>query len=150
MSPELSKRFRYEGGKEMNGFFIFKFLTEIESNQCLLLTSTGPLGLNKQEVESDTNLDLSVIEDLVTEGVIRKETRLKMASEFVEKEVSTYKELVDEGGFLALDEGWEKTLFSDYETALEIVEQGETLENLTKQYQARSQLYTFIELLLPQ
>jgi len=148
MTSELSERFRYPGGEQMNGFYICKKLTETELDICIGLEASGPLGLGEENIVS-LGIDISIVQALVNDGVVRKTTLLQLACDLTgdELRIVEMKEWMSQGGFDELDREGDRKLFRNFEQALKIVEQGEVPENLVPRYQVITDLYNYINLI---
>jgi hypothetical protein len=147
MACELSTRFRFAGGEEMNGFFIDKALTEDEREICLVLLDGGPLGRGLKDVKA-RGIAIFDIDALVESGIIEKTTLLQFARNLTENE--TVKNEINEwnncGGYLSLRDRDEKSLFKNFEKALRIVEEGEIPKNTEVRYLVTPVLYQYLDL----
>jgi hypothetical protein len=148
MMAELSKRFRYPGGTEMNGFWIDKELTQEEYDICVALVRSGPMGLDEKGLRG-SKIAIEEVETLVEEGIIAKKSTLELAKAFVENENNrlVIEEMEKEGGFLAQRNREKRDWFRLYKQLMKIAEEGETEVNLKERYQVISVLYAYLELM---
>ena len=147
MTIELSERFRFPGGNEMNGFFIHKNLTDEEKTICLKLMSGGPLGLSVLRIKRK-KIPIEDIKALETDGIIIKTSLLQLANELVRDEWASdkYKETEEQGGFLALVNEEEREDFRNYVEAMRIVDAGKNPESEEIRYKVTTTLYDYLDL----
>ena len=149
MTAEVA-RFKFPNGNEMNGFWMYKILNEEEKWICSrLVRAGGPLGWNRRSINA-AHIKMTKVENLISEGIIRKATLFRLAKELIGDKLSCEikEELDREGGYLVIDKD-ERLFYKNFDIALNIVSCGETQEALEERYQiANHNLYDCIELLL--
>ena len=142
----MSERFTFSDGREMNPFWIWKTMDENERNICNRLAKAGPLGWNRRSL-SAAHIKLNDVEGLIGEGVVKKASLLKIASEVVKNSefVEEMERLENEGGFLAVDkEG--KDFIRSFELAQQIAA-GDPEESQEECFQlSNGDLYQFFQL----
>ncbi len=136
-------------GEKAPFFFWKNYLTEEEKTFCYVLVKCGGmLGWNKESIDK-APMKLTQVEDLVKRGVLRKTTLFQLSKEFIEDDFSRgEKEELNRIGFVHLTNEENRDFFRSFDQALQIVEEGETPENLEERYQiARRDVYDFIDLM---
>jgi len=132
----------------MNGYYMYKALSEDEQLVCFALWLEF-FGLTEEQITQREDIfTLQTVSQLVADGVVESKTLLDSARNFIELRKDWYEEAVEDGGFLALRErSREQDVFRAYDMAVEIVDQGETEENLKLHYQLIQTLYDYVDLI---
>ena len=131
-------------------FFFWKDLLSDDKNICYrLVNSGGMLGWNKKSLNA-AHIKSVQAEDLVKREVLRRTNLFQLAKEFIEDDFSRgeKEDLNKQGGFVFLTNKKDRDFFRSFDQAFEIVNDGETADNLEERYQiARKDVYDFIDLM---
>jgi len=145
------ERFRHPDGREMNGFFMYKTLSDAEGVICrFLVDKGGPLGLDKEEI-TEAQIDLDELQALVESGIVKKCTLFEIAQEVVKDEEFARRKahLEEDGGYFGTDDEGDRLFINCLDLAHEIVQSGDAEGNSEIYYQiAIRRLYNFLEILL--
>ncbi|MFH1970962.1 MAG: hypothetical protein ABIJ05_01065 [Patescibacteria group bacterium] len=146
----MKERFKFQDGREMNAFWIHKTLTEDERSTCYKLKKMGILGWSRKSFGA-ARINYSDVEHLIGEGILKQVSLYDVAKEITSNNqlISERNELEIEGGFLVADnEG--KSLIRDFDSALQIVNEGKNSSNSEMRYIFSNRYFQrFLQSLLP-
>ena len=146
----MKDRFKFPDGGEMNGYWMYKTLSNNEkriSHQ--LVVKGGFLGCNENDIK-EIGLGSGDIESLVKGGMLRETTLMQLSEELLGDEENQIRrrDLEEQGGFLVLDDEEERTFFRNFDIALDVVEGNDFWNGEERRYQiAHRKLYDFLEIL---
>ncbi len=145
-----NKRFQFENGSPMNGFWIFKKLNPIEKNICYRIVKGGdiigwsPNSLNAAHIKKDD------INNLIKEGLVQRINLIDISKEILnnDENLERFKDLEENYRLPCNIPKEDKKFFYAFISAKETIDNASDPKNLSTQTQVIEPLYSYLELLL--